>query len=151
MYALRLANDAMLAPYEPDRGADWLTVEGQRTWIAAEPHVRFAVVDDAGAIAGTISLSNISGGFLLSANVGYWVAQDRQGRGLATRAVAEIVRVAYDELGLHRVEAGTLVDNVASQRVLEKNGFTRIGVARKHLLIAGEWRDHILFERLADD
>jgi len=87
----------------------------------------------------------------LSANVGYWVAQDRQGRGLATRAVAEIVRMAYDELGLHRVEAGTLVDNVASQRVLEKNGFTRIGVARKHLLIAGKWRDHILFERLADD
>jgi ribosomal-protein-alanine N-acetyltransferase len=151
MHAVRLANDAMLAPYEPDRGADWLSVEGQRAWIAAEPHERFAIVDDDGAIAGTISLSNISGGFLLSANVGYWVAHDRQGQGLATRAVGEVVRHAFDELGLHRVEAGTLLDNVASQRVLEKNGFTRIGIARKHLLIAGEWRDHILFERLADD
>ena len=48
------------------------------------------------------------------------------------------------------VEAGTLVDNHASQRVLEKNGFERFGLARKLLKINGEWRDHILFERIAD-
>jgi ribosomal-protein-alanine N-acetyltransferase len=140
----------MLAPYEPDRGADWLTLEGQRAWIADEGSVRFAILDG-DAIAGTIALSNIVLGFLQSTNVGYWIDGNAQGRGLATRAVGEIVRFAFDELGLHRVEAGTLVDNVASQRVLEKNGFTRIGIARKYLLIAGEWRDHILFERLADD
>jgi ribosomal-protein-alanine N-acetyltransferase len=90
-------------------------------------------------------------GFFRSANVGYWVARDRQNRGLATSAVADVVRHAFDELELHRVEAGTLVDNIASQRVLEKNGFTRIGVARKYLLIAGVWRDHVLFERIAGD
>jgi len=140
----------MLAPYEPDRGAGWLTLEGQRAWIGAEGHERFAILDG-DTIAGTIALSNVVRGFLQSANVGYWIDGNAQGRGLATRAVGEIVRFAFDELGLHRVEAGTLVDNIASQRVLEKNGFTRIGVARRYLLIAGEWRDHILFERLADD
>ena len=72
------------------------------------------------------------------------------GRGLASAALAEIVDFGFGELELHRLEAGTLVDNVASQRVLEKNGFERFGLAKRLLLIAGEWRDHVLFERIAD-
>jgi ribosomal-protein-alanine N-acetyltransferase len=121
-----------------------------RAWIAGSDGWRFAIVDDR-SIAGTISVSNVLRGAFQSANVGYWVDRPRNGRGLATAAVAEVVRHAFDELGLHRLEAGTLLDNIASQRVLEKNRFTRIGVARKHLYIAGAWRDHVLFERLADD
>jgi ribosomal-protein-alanine N-acetyltransferase len=132
------------------RDPGWLTVEGQHAWIESSSRESFAIVDGE-AIVGTIALSNIVRRFLQSAVLGYWVARDRQGRGLATLAAGEVVRFAFDELGLHRVEAGTLVDNVASQRVLEKNGFTRIGLARRYLLIGGEWRDHILFERLADD
>jgi ribosomal-protein-alanine N-acetyltransferase len=89
-------------------------------------------------------------GFFRSASVGYWVAEDRNAKGLATAAVGELVTRAFGELGLHRLEAGTLVDNIASQRVLEKNDFDRIGLARRYLLIAGEWRDHILFQRTAD-
>ena len=54
------------------------------------------------------------------------------------------------ELGLHRLEAGTLPDNYASQRVLQKNGFERFGLARRLLLIDGTWQDHVLFERLSD-
>ena len=53
--------------------------------------------------------------------------------------------------GLHRVEAGTLVHNRASQRVLEHCGFTRIGVAPRHVQIAGEWQDHVLYVRTAED
>jgi RimJ/RimL family protein N-acetyltransferase len=52
---------------------------------------------------------------------------------------------------LHRVEAATLVGNVPSQRVLEKNGFERIGLARRLLRIGSDWRDFFLYERLADD
>jgi len=61
-----------------------------------------------------------------------------------------VIEFAFGELELHRLEAGTLVDNHASQRVLEKNGFERFGLAHRFLLIAGEWRDHILFERIND-
>lgn len=53
------------------------------------------------------------------------------------------------ELGLHRIEAGTLPRNVASQRVLERNGFERFGLARRYLQIAGRWRDHVLFQKIA--
>jgi [ribosomal protein S5]-alanine N-acetyltransferase len=43
------------------------------------------------------------------------------------------------------------VDNVSSQRVREKNGFERIGLARNYLRIAGGWRDFFLFQRIAED
>jgi ribosomal-protein-alanine N-acetyltransferase len=69
---------------------------------------------------------------------------------VATRAVGLAVEQAFGRIGLHRLEAGTLVDNLASQRVLEKNGFVRIGVAPRYLRIAGDWRDHILFQRVAE-
>jgi ribosomal-protein-alanine N-acetyltransferase len=62
--------------------------------------------------------------------------------------VAQIVRIAFEELGLHRLEAGTLLHNTASQRVLERNGFTRFGLAPKYLSIAGRWQDHVLFQRI---
>ena len=89
-------------------------------------------------------------GPLQSAIVSYWLDEARNGHGLATRAVGALVEIAFGELELHRLEAGTLVDNLASQRVLEKNGFERYGLARRFLLIGGEWRDHVLFERIAE-
>jgi ribosomal-protein-alanine N-acetyltransferase len=49
------------------------------------------------------------------------------------------------------LEAATLVDNRASQRVLEKNRFHRIGLAPRYLEIAGAWRDHLLFQLTVDD
>ena len=96
-----------------------------------------------------MSLSNVVRASFQSANVGYWVDRRRNGRGLATAAVAGVVERAFGELGLHRLEAGTLVDNAASRRVLEKNGFEEIGTARGYLHIGGEWRDHMLFQLLA--
>ena len=106
---------------------------------------------DEDVLSGTVGLSNVVRGSFCSANLGYWVGEARTGRGLATRAVGEIVDVAFTELGLHRLEAGTLLDNVASQRVLEKNRFTRIGIAPRYLRIAGAWRDHVLFQRTVED
>ena len=77
--------------------------------------------------------------------------RDRNGRGLATRGLAALVEVAFGEVGLHRLEAGALVENVASQRVLEKNRFTRIGVAPRYLRIAGAWREHQHYHPTHDD
>jgi ribosomal-protein-alanine N-acetyltransferase len=57
----------------------------------------------------------------------------------------------FGELDLHRAEAATLDENIPSQRVLEKAGFERIGLARRYLRINDVWRDFFLFQRLADD
>ena len=91
-----------------------------------------------------------SGGRFAAA-LGYWVAADQAGRGLATRAVRTVLDDCFTTHGLHRLEAGTLVDNIASQAVLRRTGFTLIGLAPRYLRIAGQWRDHLLFQRLADN
>jgi ribosomal-protein-alanine N-acetyltransferase len=106
------------------------------------------ILDD-GEPAGFVGLSHVVRGSLQSAILSYWVDEAHNRRGLCTRAVAEVIEFAFGELDLHRLEAGTLPDNFGSQRVLEKNGFERIGLARSFLLIAGEWRDHVLFQRIA--
>jgi ribosomal-protein-alanine N-acetyltransferase len=98
-----------------------------------------------------VSLTGISRGSMQSCMVGYFVDEQRAGRGLATGAVRDVLAVAFGELRLHRVEAGTAVANTASQRVLERNGFTLVGLLRKHLQIRGVWVDHLLWETLADD
>jgi [ribosomal protein S5]-alanine N-acetyltransferase len=150
--ALLAANRSFLAPFEPVRPDSFFTVAGQRARLSdtgGGEYWRFAILDGE-AIAGTISLANVTRGAFQSATTGYWVDRERNGRGLATAAVGELVRFAFEEAGLHRVEAGTLVDNVASQRVLERNGFERFGLAPRYLHIGGAWRDHVLFQRLAD-
>ena len=85
-----------------------------------------------------------------SGNLGYWVAGERCGRGVATAAVAATCAFAFEELELHRLEAGTLLHNVGSQIVLDRNGFVPFGVARDYLRIAGSWCDHVLFQRIGE-
>ena len=151
--ALYLANRSFLAPFEPVRPPEFFTASGQRERLQrqldGETHP-FAILDN-GAIAGTINLFGIVRDGPESGVIGYWVDGTRNGRGLATGALGEILEYAFGEVGLHRVEAATLVDNLPSQRVLEKNEFERIGLARSYLRIAGNWQDFFLFQRLYDD
>jgi ribosomal-protein-alanine N-acetyltransferase len=151
--ALYDANREFLASNEPVRPPGFFTPDGQRERIAeraADGFHQFAILDG-DAIAGTINLFHILREVLQSGTIGYWVDRSRNGRGLATGAVGEVLSYAFDELALHRIEAATLVDNLPSQRVLGKNGFERIGLARRFLRIDDEWRDFLLFQKLADD
>jgi ribosomal-protein-alanine N-acetyltransferase len=150
--AVYAANREFLAPWDPVRPDAFFTPEGQRERLAL-PFAgwRFAILDDDGAIAGAINLSDVVRGAFRSANVGYFVSQHVNGRGLATAAVGDVCAFAFGQGGLHRLQAGTLLHNTGSQRVLEKNGFERIGVARAYLQIAGRWQDHLLFQRVAAD
>ncbi|MFD0271813.1 GNAT family N-acetyltransferase [Streptomyces sp. NPDC127106] len=152
-------NRAYMAPFEPWRSEVFYTEEGQRARIAgllAEhdggrlfPYVVVEAATD--APIGMINLGSVSLGPFRSGGVGYWVDRAWTGRGVATAALEEVCRIARDELRLHRVEASALVDNTASQRVLAKAGFARIGLAPGYLHINGAWRDHVLFQRLLHD
>jgi ribosomal-protein-alanine N-acetyltransferase len=152
LFELRVANRDYFRRWEPDLGDPdrWYTFDSVAEWITDEQH-RFVIVDDDGVAAGLVSLTGIQRGALESAMISYFVAEARSGRGLASRAVAEAVRFAFEELGLHRLEAGTATTNIASQRVLEHNRFTKVGLLRKHLRLEGVWTDHYLWERIADD
>ena len=65
-------------------------------------------------------------------------------------AVRRMTALAFDELGLHRVQAETLVHNTRSQQVLHRVGFTRYGLAPQYLKIAGRWQDHVMYQLLTD-
>jgi ribosomal-protein-alanine N-acetyltransferase len=146
-------NREFLAPWEPIRGEEFFTADRQHTVIQADlqqheqgsklPHV---ILDDSGHVIGRITLNGIVRGAFQSCSMSYWVSASRNGRGFATKAVREIVRVAFEELGLHRVQAETLLHNAGSQRVLERNGFVQFGIAPEYLNIAGRWQDHAMYQ-----
>jgi ribosomal-protein-alanine N-acetyltransferase len=149
---------AFFAPYEPVRDESYFTTDGQTEIIATflarhraeqmEPHVILAAD---GSVAGRITLDAVTKGAFQSCGMGYWVAPPFGGQGLATAAVAAMVRVAFHDLGLHRVEAGAMPHNVRSRRVLETNQFEEFGFAPRLVHIAGQWRDHVMYQRLNDD
>lgn len=149
------ANREFLAPWDPIRDPEFHTLAGQRMEIEKllgdqERGLTVAhVILDETRIIGRVTLSNIVRGVFQSSNLGYWIGSADNGRGHATAAVGEIAELAFSKLGLHRIEAGTLPHNIASQRVLERNGFERFGLAKRYLQIAGSWQDHVLFQKIA--
>jgi [ribosomal protein S5]-alanine N-acetyltransferase len=152
--AVYIANKEFLAPFEPPRDESFYTAAGQLARIqqaTADPQLYRCVIEVDGELAGMISLSVIEHGPAESAHLGYWVARAVNGRGIASKATGLMVQTAFGELGLHRIEAATLLDNEASQKVLARNGFERIGVARSFLRVGGRWQDHVLFQLVNDD
>ncbi|WP_031085793.1 GNAT family N-acetyltransferase [Streptomyces sp. NRRL WC-3549] len=149
---------AYMKRWEPVRPEAFYTPEGQTRRLTALLADRDAgrampwVLADADeSVVGAMTLAAIELGPFRNARLGYWIDVDRAGRGLATAAVGRVCEDARDRLGLHRVEAGTVVDNAASQRVLTKSGFEVIGTAPRYLHIDGAWRDHRMFQRILHD
>jgi ribosomal-protein-alanine N-acetyltransferase len=153
---LQVRNRDFLASSTPVRGADFFTVPGQRADIEAAlaRHVRgealpLVVLNDDDLVAGRLTLSGIVRGPFQSCSMGYRLGENQTGKGLATDAVRATLAIAFLELGLHRVEAGTLLRNTASQNVLARNGFEQFGIAPRYLKIAGMWQDYFMFQRLS--
>jgi len=150
------ANREFLAPWEPVRDDAFFEPASQREAIErslveheAGRMVPFVICEPSGEIAGRLTLNGVTRGAFQSASMGYWVRADSNGRGLATRAARQGVSHAFGTLGLHRLEAGTLLHNVASQTVLRRAGFRPFAVAPDYLRIAGRWQDHLLFHVFA--
>ena len=83
---------------------------------------------------------------------GYSLLPDWRGRGFATRAVRLLARWAFSSAGIARLSAGTIGENVASRRVLERIGFRQEGLLRQRFAGFGMDRgDEVLFGLLPDD
>lgn len=126
-----LANRAYFATTISDRGDEYFDqfTARLRDMLAEQEAgigAYYVLVAEDGSIAGRFNLFRIGDG---TAELGYRVAQDVAGRGVATAAVGEICRLAADKHGLHTLRAATSTGNVASQRVLIKNGFVPAGPA----------------------
>jgi ribosomal-protein-alanine N-acetyltransferase len=129
--AFELANRAYFARSISDRGDEFFDAFVDRhnsmlTEQEAGLGAFYVLVADDGSVLGRFNLYGIEDG---AADVGYRVAQQVAGRGVATATLERLCRLAADEHGLHTLKAATSHGNVASQRVLLKAGFVPIGPA----------------------
>lgn len=99
---------------------------------------------NAAGVVATCSLTNISRGPFQAAILGYSVAKRHEGRGHMKRLCEHVITFAFEDLGLNRVMANYMPDNLRSAGLLQRLGFEREGLARKYLYINGQWEDHVL-------
>lgn len=102
------------------------------------------VIELDGHFCGQLTLGNVTHGALRSAWIGYWVASEVTGGGVATAALAMGVDHGFGAVRLHRIEATVRPENTASRRVLAKAGFRQEGLLERYLEVDGAWRDHLL-------
>jgi RimJ/RimL family protein N-acetyltransferase len=85
------------------------------------------------------------------ANMGYWVRNTARTRGVASAAARLVAEFGFRELGLDRIEIIAATENLASQRVAEKIGAVREGVARKRCRVGSRIHDAVVFSLVRDD
>ena len=160
---LRLENEPWLSPWDgrpPTTEASWaerssagafgVMLRVHRREAKAGRCLPFGVVLD-GELVGQVTVNGITWASSRSASVGYWVARTHAGKGITPVAVALVVDHLLDVVGLHRVEISVRPENAPSLKVVEKLGLEEVGLARGYLHIDGGWRDHRVFQVLADE
>jgi ribosomal-protein-alanine N-acetyltransferase len=130
--AFELANRAYLATFVSDRGDEFFDhfTEGYDALLAGQETgtcVFHVLVDEDGAVLSRFNLVDLEDG---TAELGYRVAEEATGRGVATATVQEPCRLAAEQYGLRRLRAATTHGNVASQKVLTNAGFVPAGPAQ---------------------
>jgi len=85
------------------------------------------------------------------AEVWYKILPDYWRQGNATEALTKLLEFGFVNLGLHRIEAGSAIENTASIKVLEKVGMAREGIKRKILPIGERWVDNYFYSILETD
>ncbi|MGH2630961.1 MAG: GNAT family N-acetyltransferase [Actinomycetota bacterium] len=140
-------HDPWLEPADPRAWFDRL-LERDRT----ETDRSFLVcLTEGGEIVGVMNLSQIFMGPFCNAYLGYYAFEPFSSSGYMRAALPELLRYAFDELGLHRVQANIQPQNTASIALVEGAGFRREGFSPRYLRIRGRWRDHEQWAMLAED
>ncbi|WJZ02094.1 GNAT family N-acetyltransferase [Corynebacterium freiburgense] len=156
----RLSDQHILQPVEPTIESTWKAAHSVSSWLGMVLSLRsaadtgyilpLAILLD-GNFIGQVTLGNIQHGAVSDCWIGYWVHSSVTGRGVATAAVALGIDHAFTRVGVHRITATYLPENIASGKVLEKCGCRIEGFLRRNIHIHGEWRDHYLVAITQDD
>jgi ribosomal-protein-alanine N-acetyltransferase len=129
LLAFERENRAYFAAAIPDRGDEYFAEFDKRfaqllAWQAEGTDYLHVLVTDGGEVVGRVNLIEVADG---SAELGYRIAEKVAGQGLATAAVRKVRELAATEYGLTRLRAKVTLDNPASRKVLEHNGFVAVG------------------------
>jgi ribosomal-protein-alanine N-acetyltransferase len=93
-------------------------------------------------LVGFIEVTNIVRGVFQSGYLGYYAFAGHERQGLMTLALRQLVKKAFAELHLHRLEANIQLENHASVALVRACGFVQEGYSERYLKIRGRWRDH---------
>jgi ribosomal-protein-alanine N-acetyltransferase len=156
---LRDASRDFLVPWEPTWPDDSLTRSAYRDrvdrqvkeWRQDLGYAFHVFRRDDDQLLGGINFSNVRRAAAQACNLGYWMGAAFAHQGLMTEALKLLLPHAFEGLGLHRIDAACIPDNLPSRRLLLKFGFQEVGVAKGYLKINGAWRDHVLHCLRAED
>ncbi len=153
-YAVIARNRAHLARWLPwaasaTEASTHAFIRHTRRQLAENQGLNPAIIVD-GAIAGNAGLVRVEWRDERAA-IGYWLAEEYQGRGVMTAAVAAVIDYAFDTLGLYRLELEAAVDNARSRAIAERLGFTAEGIRRGAQKQAGGRLDLVMYGLLAPD
>ncbi len=98
-----------------------------------------------GNFVGEVNLNSVQRGPFQSCYVGYWIDEAQAGQSYVPEALVVVVRYAFEQLHLHRMQAAIVPRNTASRRVVEKLKLREEGMAERYLEINGVWEDHIRY------
>ncbi len=152
---VRVRNESWLTPWEPSRLANQGDPTRERdafsTRCAARDRDRqmgaayaFGLFVDS-SVAGEVNLNTVVRGAQQCATIGYWIDRSRAGHGYIAEGVCAVIRFAFDELRLHRLEVCIIPRNANSRRVMDKLQLRDEGVASRFLEINGVWEDHMRY------
>jgi RimJ/RimL family protein N-acetyltransferase len=120
-------------------------MELERRYGSLSPEEKWFLIEKKdGSKIGKIVLEWVGG----VQEIGYSILPSERKKGYCTEAVKLIVDYLFLSKNITRIQAHTDVRNVASQKVLEKVGFKKEGLVRKHIFMQGEWRDEFLYSIL---
>jgi RimJ/RimL family protein N-acetyltransferase len=111
-------------------------------------HPWFKAICFEGKVIGSITLDKGKGNHSCKAELGYVIARKYWGKGVATQAIKMTIQTGFKDLNVERIEAYIDPSNIASQRVLEKNGFEREGILRNFILHKGILSDRYIYASL---
>jgi ribosomal-protein-alanine N-acetyltransferase len=126
-------------PYEMENAKTFLG------WLANQPSPTVWAIEVDGEAAGGIGVELHSDVERVSAEIGYWLGEEKWGRGIATEALRAVTAEAFARYELTRIYAVPFADHPASIRVLEKAGYVQEGLMRQSAIKDGRIRDQVLY------
>ncbi|HPH83358.1 MAG TPA: GNAT family protein, partial [Flavobacteriales bacterium] len=131
--------DAFPSPYTEKSGRAFISMaqKGVSAYLMA--------IEVEGEAVGGIGIHRQSDIMRKNAELGYWLAEPFWGKGITSQAVQKMVEYAFNTFDINRIYARPFGTNTASQRVLEKSGFTLEARIEKNIFKKGEYLDELIY------
>ncbi len=138
--------DGFPFPYSLQDAINWLKIVVPANY----PPLYFAVTLNE-KLVGSIGLVSKTDIYRKNFEVGYYIAEDYWGRGIATKAIKAVTSYAFKDFDIIRVYAEPFSDNTGSRRALEKAGFSHEATFRRNVIKNGAIKDSSIYSVLKED